>query len=85
MSLMNLLNQAQGGQGLGNLAKQLGMEEEQAGGLASMLAPAIGSAAKKRAEGGGLGSLLGQLQGQASYCQIWCLRCCGSCGDLVLV
>ena len=20
-----------------------------------------------------------------SYCQIWCLRCCGSCGDLVLV
>ena len=22
---------------------------------------------------------------QTSYCQIWCLRCCGSCGDLVLV
>lgn len=65
MSLMNLLNQAQGGQGLNALAEKLGMDQEQAGGLAGMLAPAIGSAAKKRAETGGLEALLGQLQGQA--------------------
>lgn len=65
MSLMNLLNQAKGGQGLSQLADKLGMDQEQAGGLAGMLAPAIGSAAKKRAETGGLQALLGQLQGQA--------------------
>ncbi|MEM7059692.1 MAG: DUF937 domain-containing protein [Pseudomonadota bacterium] len=64
MSLMNLLNQAQGGQGLSQLADKLGLDQEQAGGLAGMLAPAIGSAAKKRAESGGLESLLSQLQGQ---------------------
>ena len=28
---------------------------------------------------------LGLNVGHRSYCQIWCLRCCGSCGDLVLV
>ena len=65
MSLLKLLQQAQGGQGLGELARQFGMDETQAGGLASMLAPAIGSAAKKRAESGGLEGLLGQLQGEA--------------------
>lgn len=65
MSLMNMLNQAKGGQGLSQLAEKLGMDQEQAGGLAGMLAPAIGSAAKKRAETGGLQALLGQLQGQA--------------------
>ena len=65
MSLMKMLQQAQGGQGLGQLAKQFGMDEGQAGGLAEMLAPAIGSAAKKRAEKGGLEALLGQLQGEA--------------------
>ena len=26
-----------------------------------------------------------EVQSNWSYCQIWCLRCCGSCGDLVLV
>jgi hypothetical protein len=65
MSLLKMLGQAQGGQGLGALARQLGMDEGQAGGLAEMLAPAIGSAAKRRAEGGGLEALLGQLQGEA--------------------
>lgn len=65
MSLLKMLQQAQGGQGLGELAKQFGMDEGQAGGLAEMLAPAIGSAAKKRAEGGGIEALLGQLQGEA--------------------
>ncbi len=65
MSLLKMLGQAQGGQGLGALARQLGMDEGQAGGLAEMLAPAIGSAAKRRAEKGGLEQLLGQLQGEA--------------------
>lgn len=65
MSLLKMLQQAQGGQGLGELARQFGMDESQAGGLAEMLAPAIGSAAKRQAEGGGLEALLGQLQGEA--------------------
>lgn len=65
MSLLKMLQQAQGGQGLGQLAQQLGMDQGQAGGLAEMLAPAIGSAAKKRAESGGLEALLGQMQGEA--------------------
>ncbi|MEM6662198.1 MAG: DUF937 domain-containing protein [Pseudomonadota bacterium] len=65
MSLMNILKQAGGGQGLGQLASKFGMDESQAGGLAELLAPAIGSAAKKRAESGGLEALLGQLKGEA--------------------
>ncbi|MGD1927242.1 MAG: DUF937 domain-containing protein [Paracoccaceae bacterium] len=65
MSLLRMLEQAGGGQGLAQLASQFGLDEEKAGGLASMLAPAIGSAAKKRAESGGLESLLSQLQGEA--------------------
>ena len=65
MSLLRMLQQAQGGQGLSGLAEQFGLDDAQAGGLAEMLAPAIGTAAKRRAEGGGLESLLGQLQGEA--------------------
>ena len=65
MSLMKMLQQAQGGQGLGQLAQQFGMDESKAGGLAEMLAPAIGSAAKKRSEKGGIEALLSQLQGEA--------------------
>lgn len=65
MSLLKMIQQAQGGQGLGELAKQFNMDEGQAGGLAEMLAPAIGSAAKKRAETGGLEGLLSQLTGEA--------------------
>ena len=64
MSLLRMLEQAGGGQGLAGLASQFGLDEEKAGGLAQMLAPAIGSAAKKRAESGGLQDLLGQLQGE---------------------
>ena len=69
MSLLKMLQQAQGGRGLGQLADGLGMDPNQASGLAEMLAPAIGSAAKKRAERGGLEQLLGQLKGesQGSY------------------
>lgn len=64
MSLLKMLEQAGGGQGLAGLASQFGLDQEKAGGLAEMLAPAIGSAAKKRAESGGLSDLLGQLQGE---------------------
>ncbi len=65
MSLLKLLEQAGGGQGLSQLATQFGLDEEQAGGLASMLAPTIGSAAKKRASSRGLTGFLNQLQGEA--------------------
>ena len=64
MSLLDLLKQAQGGQGLGQLAQQIGLEQGQADSLTKMLAPAIGSAARKRAESGGLGDVLGALRGE---------------------
>lgn len=64
MSLMNLLKQAQGGQGLGQLAQQFGLDQVQADNLTEMLAPAIGSAARKRAEAGGLEDVLGALRGE---------------------
>jgi len=67
MSLLKMLMEAKDGQGLGQLAKQLGMNEEQAGGLAGMLAPAIAQGAKKRTQqsSGGLEAVLGQLTGEA--------------------
>lgn len=65
MSILRLLQQAQGGQGLGRLAEELGLDEAQAGGLTEMLAPAIGSAASRQAQSGGLGALLGALRGEA--------------------
>ena len=46
MSLMNLLQRAQGGQGLSQLASQFGIDEGQANQLTEMLAPTIGQAAK---------------------------------------
>lgn len=64
MSIMRLLQQAQGGQGLGQLASQLGLDDAQAESLTSLLAPAIGSAARQRAEAGGLGDVLGRLRGE---------------------
>lgn len=64
MSIMRLLQQAQGGQGLGQLASQLGLDQAQADSLTSLLAPAIGSAARQRAEAGGLGDVLGRLRGE---------------------
>jgi len=69
MSILKLLQQAQGGQGLGQLAQQFGMDPGQAEGLAQMLAPAIGSAVRKKAERGGLDTVAGQLMGerQARY------------------
>ncbi|WGI21568.1 DUF937 domain-containing protein [Amylibacter sp. IMCC11727] len=64
MSLMNLLQQAQGGQGLSQLASQFGIDEGQANQLTEMLAPTIGQAAKQKAQSGGLEGLLGALHGE---------------------
>lgn len=63
---MSLLKMLGGGEGISRLASQLNMDPEKANGLASMLAPAIGSAAKKRAESGDLGGVLGQLRGEGN-------------------
>ncbi len=55
------------GDGIGRLASQLNIDPDKAASLTDMLAPAIGSAAKKRAESsdlGGIGGLLGQLKGE---------------------
>ena len=64
MSIMKLLQQAQGGQGIAQLAAQLGLDEAKANQLAGLLAQVIGSAAKQRAESGGLESVLGALRGE---------------------
>lgn len=64
MSIMKLLQQAQGGQGLGQLAAQFGLDQGAAEQLTQMLAPAIGSAAKQRAESGGLDRVLGAMRGE---------------------
>lgn len=64
MSLLDLLSKAQGGQGLAQLAGQFGLDEAKANELSKLLAPAIGSAAKKQAQGGGLEGLLGALKGE---------------------
>ncbi|MEM6622877.1 MAG: DUF937 domain-containing protein [Pseudomonadota bacterium] len=65
MSLLNMLRSAQGGQGLAELARKLNMEQSQAEGLAEMLAPTIGRAARRRADNGDAHSVLGQFQGEA--------------------
>ena len=64
MSIMKLLEQAQGGQGLSQLASQFGLDESKARALTDMLAPAIGQAAKKRAESGGAETVLGFMKGE---------------------
>ena len=64
MSIMKLLEQAQGGQGLMQLASQFGLDEQKAQSLTSMLAPAIGSAAKQRAQAGGAEQLLNSFRGE---------------------
>ena len=65
MSLLQLLQQAQNGQGLSALAEQVGLDQAQAGDLTNLLAPVIGKAAKQQAESGGLDSILGALKGEA--------------------
>ncbi len=64
MSLVHLLNEAQGGQGLAALAARFGIDEAQAGELAGLLAPAIGTATRRRAEAGGIDRVAGQLKGE---------------------
>ena len=64
MSIFKLLQQAQGGQGLSELAGQLGLDKGTADQLTQMLARAIGSAAKERAQRGGLNDVLGSLKGE---------------------
>ncbi len=64
MSIMKLLQQAQGGQGLSQLAQQFGLDEGKAQELTQMLAPAIGSAAKKRAQDGGAEGVLEAFRGE---------------------
>ena len=64
MSIFKLLQQAQGGQGLSELAGQLGLDKGTADQLTQMLAPAIGSAAKERAQRDGLNDVLGSLKGE---------------------
>jgi len=66
MSLLKMLQDAQGGEGLAQLATQLNLDRDQVNGLAGMLAPALGMAAKKKAGTGGLDSLLGAVRGQAN-------------------
>jgi hypothetical protein len=67
MSLMDLLKQAQGGQGLGQLGQQMGIDPSMMEQLAGQLAPAISGGVKRRAQAeGGLGAILGQLQGEQS-------------------
>lgn len=46
------------------MASQFGIDQEKAGELAGLLAPALGSAAKQQAASGNLDSLLGALKGE---------------------
>ncbi|MEM7670061.1 MAG: DUF937 domain-containing protein [Pseudomonadota bacterium] len=65
MSLLQMLQQAQGGQGLGALARQFGIDESQMDGLTKMLAPTIAQGTKRRAQApGGIESMLGQMMGE---------------------
>jgi len=65
MSLIDLLAQAQGGRGMSQLGDEFGLDETKVDELSKLLAPAIGSAAKKKAESGGLNDLLGSLKGES--------------------
>lgn len=67
MSLFDLLKQAQGGQGLGQLGQQFGLDANMVEQLAGQFAPAISGGMRERAQAeGGLGAILGQLQGESA-------------------
>lgn len=67
MSLLEMLKSAQGAGGLEQLGAQFGLDGRTTEALAGQLAPAISSGMKRRAAAeGGLGALLGQLQGERS-------------------
>ena len=65
MSLLRMLKQAGDGEGVTRLASPPGLDAGQAETLVSMLAPAIGTAARKRAASRGLPGLLSHLKGDA--------------------
>lgn len=65
MSLLQMLTQAQGGDGLGRLGQAFGIDPDTARSLAEKLAPAISSGVKARAaQEGGLQTVLSQLKGE---------------------
>ena len=64
MSLFSLLQQAQGGRGISHLAARFDLNTCQADTLVATLAPAIGSAAKRRSQHGGLSHVLDALKGE---------------------
>ncbi len=61
MNLLDAVSQAQGGQGLANLASQFGISTEQAQGAVSALVPQLAAGMKNQS--GGLGALVGMLSG----------------------
>ncbi|MEO1274086.1 MAG: DUF937 domain-containing protein [Pseudomonadota bacterium] len=64
MSLKDMLAQLQQGGGIEKLAAQVGLDAETARSLADMVGPAIGTAAKRRAEAGELEQVLSPLKGE---------------------
>ena len=64
MSLIDLLKNAQNGEGLAQLAGQFGLDADKANALTEMLAPALGSAASQQVQSGGLDGILGALKGE---------------------
>lgn len=64
MSLLKILQQAKGGKGLKQIADSFGIDPGQAESLAQVVAPSLGRAASKRAQGGGLESIVDQLMGE---------------------
>ena len=62
MNLIDLVMQAQGGNAIGNLAKQFGLENAQAEQAVKGLLPALSKGMKANADAGGLGNLLGMLK-----------------------
>lgn len=67
MSLLKTLKNTKNApdDGIARLGRQFGLDGGQAEQLAERLAPAIGGAARQKAEQGGLGTLLSQLRGEA--------------------
>ena len=62
VNLFDMLAQAQGGQGLGNLGRQFGLTDEQTQMAAKALLPALSSGLKRNAaQPGGLEALMGAL------------------------
>lgn len=65
MSILEMLKQAQGSDGLRSLAGQFGLDPEMTGTLTDMLTPTIAGGMQERAEAeGGLGQILQALQGE---------------------